>query len=246
MSLLLFFNLVISILGFVLISIIAIRVFRAWLKYREEALIHLTLIFCYIALLVVLYEVALFLNQGITLGKGELALISVFYCIFYLEFAFFYLSLFPNRSNIFEKYIPVIMSISITLNAIIVLLNETKVIDLAILLTSIVVFLGLYLVFQSYRRFKNTEKYFGENEDHCDRNFTINVKNILIFIFVLFFFDGLGFIGLFAMNIVVDDIVLTISIIVIFFSTILTFILSYILHNKAKGCDITLIFNTLS
>ena len=246
MSILQFVNLAVCLFGSLLISIITYRVFHAWLKYKEEALIHLTLIFGYSSSLIILLGLLIFLNQNILLGKEEIAFIGVFYSIFYLEFAFFYLSLFANRSNVLEKYIPVIMSLSIAIDATIVILNNTDLINLAILLTSIVIFLGLYLVFQTYRRFKSTENYFHGEKDSCEKDFVIKIKTILLYVFILFFVDGLGFISLFSLNIIVDDLILIIPMTVVAFSTIITYILSNKMKDITKSCDITHIFNTLS
>lgn len=246
MNILQFANLAISLFGSLVVSIIFYRVFRAWLKYGEEALIHLTLIFGYLSVLIILYGIVIFLNQNINLGKREIAFIGVFYSIFYLEFAFFYLSLFANRSNVLEKYIPIIMSLSIAIDATIVILNNEDLINLAILLTSVVIFSGLYLVFQTYRRFKRTENYFYKEKDFCEKDFVIKIKTILFYVFILFFVDGIGFLSFFSMNIIFDDIILMISMTVVAFSTVITYILSNKVNNITKGCDITHFFNTLS
>ncbi|MFW9997483.1 MAG: hypothetical protein ACFFD4_35915, partial [Candidatus Odinarchaeota archaeon] len=180
-----------------------------------------------------------------TMNLSDLFFLGIFYDLFYLELSFIYLTLFPNTRRIVDKYLPFVIAGAMIMNAVAGTARAEIYHLTGTALHIIVISIGLYLIFQAYLNLKINENYFKGKE----RNWIAYIEKAILFAFVTFLVDGIGFLAwhyLATNNMVINEFA-------ILFFTAMTVIFTtagYLIMNKAgkkaSGCDLLLILNTIS
>ncbi|MFX0066267.1 MAG: hypothetical protein ACFFC7_29235 [Candidatus Hermodarchaeota archaeon] len=242
--------LIISIIIFLAASIIVFRIgwrlLRVWRILREEALLHLTLMVFYgVGMIVGLAILTFFFPtfpQPVAYRDFVLTF-GVFYDLFYLEFALFYLALFSNSRRFIEKYIPVIMVGAITLNLVILFIPSENLFLITLFLHSLAIIVGISLIVGLYLRIKANEQYFSREEE---QEFIQLIKKVVLGIFIVSVPDGVGFLGATFFPFVITEYGILFVAIVVFGIAIIAYYLSNLVARKGKNCDFSHFFNTIS
>ncbi|MFW9853418.1 MAG: hypothetical protein ACFFFG_00060 [Candidatus Thorarchaeota archaeon] len=126
-EILFFISSLISILAFGALSLYsALRFFRVWRLFREEALFHLfTLSIGLVAYFLIIGGLILWYDPTSSLVI-IVRLINPIYSFLCLEMSLFYLSAFANRRIILEKYIPWTYGITLGLAVALTLISENN------------------------------------------------------------------------------------------------------------------------
>ncbi|MFX1252533.1 MAG: hypothetical protein ACFFCZ_13085 [Promethearchaeota archaeon] len=219
---------------------------RVWRILREEALLHLTLMIFYSVGLMVGLAILTFLFPTFpqpVVYKDFVLTFGVFYDLFYLEFAFFYLALFSNSRRFIEKYIPVIMIGAVTLNLVIPFIYSENLFLITLFLHSLAILVGLSLIVGLYLRIKANEKYFSREDE---QEFIQLIKKVILGIFIVSVPDGVGFLGATFFPIVITEYGVLFVAIVVLGIAIIAYYLSNLVARKGKNCDFSHFFNTIS
>ncbi|MFW9906453.1 MAG: hypothetical protein ACFFFH_19215 [Candidatus Thorarchaeota archaeon] len=230
-------------IGSIFVFLIAYDLLKTWLKVREEALLHLTLFTTYSGLILFIYNILFLLEVPSVITHNQLAVLGSFYNLFYLELAFFYLTLFSNRRNLLEKYFIVIISIAFITNIILAILGFQELILIVFIFQAITIVLGLYFIIQLYLRIKSSKKY-------CKSSETIEFielveKRSLLAVLVLLI-DGTQYLSMWLIDFYISELYYFIGSIVGLGLFIIIYYLVIQLKTKAKSCEITEIINILS
>ncbi len=225
------------------IFLIAFKLFKFWLKIREEVIIHLSFLIAYLGLIFFSFCVIGLLEIPLTIETSQLSFMGVLYSGFYLEIAFFYLALFSNRHNILEKYLVVIISTAIFSNIVLNVLGTEELISLSFFLCAVSVFLGFYFVFQLYLRVKSSKKFFTTPES---LKFIEYGEKLSLFAFLFLVSDGLSFLSLWLLTFTLSELFYFVGSIIVLFTFWGIYYLADLLRVKGQNCDITEIINILS
>ena len=230
-------------IGAIFVFLITTDLFKVWLKVREEALMHLTLFTAYSGLLLLLYNLIFVLNVPFTFKHDQLAFLGGFYSLFYLECAFFYLTLFSNRRNLLEKYFIVIISTALILNIIFAVLGFQELIQIVFIFQSITIILGLYFIAQLNFRFRSSLQ-FSKTPEAIEFIKFVEKRSLLAFLILII--DSIQFLSMWVIDFYVSEMYYFIA----SFMGLLLFIAVYYmvkqLESKAEACEITEIMNILS
>ncbi|MFX0016734.1 MAG: hypothetical protein ACFFB2_18890 [Promethearchaeota archaeon] len=230
-------------IGSIFVFLIAYDLLKTWLKVREEALMHLTLFTTYSGLLLLIYDIIFVLEVPFIFTHNQLAFLGSFYNLFYLELAFFYLTLFSNRRNLLEKYFIVIISTALISNIILAVLDFQELILIVFTFQAITISIGQYFVIQLYLRIKSSKQFCKSPETF--EFIELVEKRSLLAVFILLI-DGLQFLSMWLIDFYVSELYYFIA----SFIGLLFFIIIYYiviqLKTKAKDCEITEIINLLS
>ncbi|MFX1284798.1 MAG: hypothetical protein ACFFB5_14150 [Promethearchaeota archaeon] len=176
-----------------IILLISTRKFiQFWFETREESFLHLMLITVYPAFLLGIMASYYIILTIITPGediKIPTLLGSAFTYGFFLEFSFFYLSLFNNSRRYFEKYIPVLFGFTLLLSILEIIINEElysiDLLDNTLFLVSLIMM--VYLCVRIYGNLRQNKQFFDDQEKEF---IDLLEKITLIFLFISIF-DGL-------------------------------------------------------
>ncbi|MHA1972440.1 MAG: hypothetical protein ACTSW1_05595 [Candidatus Hodarchaeales archaeon] len=104
---------VIALAGFVIIAFIsAIKFLSFYFKYREESLFHLVMISLGMVVYFVILDSMLVYNDLQLIDFIIKHFVTIVFTLLCLELSLFYLTIFSNRKNLWEKYIPFLYGIS--------------------------------------------------------------------------------------------------------------------------------------
>jgi hypothetical protein len=236
----------IALIGFVIVIRLGWRVLRFWRQVREEALLHVSLMFFYtgalIIMLIILAASVFWISPRHILYSDFVFTFGAFYDFFYLEFSLFYLALFSNSRRFIEKYIPLLIGGALTLNLVLPFVPSDNLNVLTLVLHGIAILAGLSLFLQLYIRIKSNEVYFSPEE----REFIRLIKQIVFGLFAVSLPDGLGFLMLSFVSIEVTEGFYLLFAIIITVSSTVVFYLFNLLAKKGKKVDFAHFFNTLS
>ncbi len=230
-------------IGSIFVFLIAFDLFKTWLKVREEALMHLTLFTIYSGLILLIYNIIFLLEVPFVVTHNQLAFLGSFYNLFYLELAFFYLTLFSNHRNLLEKYFIVIISTALITTIILVILGFQELIAIVFTFQAITIALGLYFIIKLYLRIKSSKQYCKSSETFKFIEFV--EKRSLLAVLVLLI-DGSQYLSMWLINYYISELYYFIASIVGLVFFIIIYYLVIQLRTKAKGCEITEIINLLS
>ncbi|MFX0086584.1 MAG: hypothetical protein ACFFAU_13015 [Candidatus Hodarchaeota archaeon] len=243
MSLLSIISFCILMIGSIFVFLIAFDLLKTWLKIREEALMHLTLFTTYSGLILLIYNILFLSEVPFVVTHNQLAVLGSFYNLFYLELAFFYLTLFSNRRNLLEKYFIVIISTALITNIILAILGFQELILIVFTFQAITIALGLYFIIQLYLRIKSS-KLFCKSSETLEFIELVEKRSLLAVLILLI--DGLQFMSMWLIDFYVSEAYYFIASL---FGLLLFIIIYYLviqLKTKAKDCEITEIINLLS
>jgi len=230
-------------IGSIFVFSIAFDLLKTWLKVREEALMHLTLFITYSGLILFIYNIIFVLEVPFTLTHNQLAFLGSFYNLFYLELAFFYLTLFSNHRNLLEKYFIVIISTALISNIILAILSLQELIQIVFAFQAITIILGLYFIIQLSLRIKSS-KQFCKSPKILEFIEFVEKRSLLAVLILLI--DGLQFLSMWLIDFYISEpYYLIASLIGLLFFIIIYYIANQ-LKTKAKDCEITEIINLLS
>ena len=222
---------------------VAYQLLIMWIQVREEALFHLMLFWFYFGIILMIINFLLAFKVPLALSLRDRAWLGVFYGGFYLELAFFYLSLFSNRRNLLEKYLIVFMTAVILINVWIGWQNDPALLKWGALINTLTILLGLYLLFQFYQRIR-TSKQFATTPSL--QEFLNSTQRLLLGAYVLLVLDGGGFLLWWFVEITVTEELYFFIASTAFFSLLVFFYYIQQLKRKIEQCDITEILNILS
>ncbi|MHA2364899.1 MAG: hypothetical protein ACXAC7_13165 [Candidatus Hodarchaeales archaeon] len=227
--------------------LLAWRILNVRRNVKEDFIFHLvflSIVFGFIAFGFII--VLIVVNPNDPIDLSSLFILGIFYDLFYLELSFFYLSLFPNSSRFFEKYLPFFIGGVTFLNAIIGTSNVDYYFIIGWIFHVIVIGTGLFLLFETYRNLKKGKQFIQKKEEIVLISY---LEKIVLLIIIVLIFDGLGFLFwhfLAVNNHVISDVEWAFYSIIFLLITIGIFQLVMSIGDKTKNCDISFILNNVS
>ena len=169
------------------------KAFKTWRTIRDELLLHLTIYFSALALLIILFAVY-FAPQSFNLQiDTNVAVISMglFYDLFYLELSIIYLTIFTNSRTIFESYAPFIIGVSTVVNIFTGVSTSFKDrLFLIIFFHGIIIIIGISLLVLGVRHLKRSKEYIKAEEEVILNDYLIKMFSFLP---IVLLFDAVGF-----------------------------------------------------
>lgn len=247
MSPIIFLSLVALVICSAVLGYTGYRVLRAWQKYREEVLVHVTFLTWAMALIIIVFGGIVVTNPlpG-QLNRQALFVMGVVYDLFYLELSFIYLTLFSNSRAFYEKYIPILLGSAIILNVIAGTTTDESYIQIGFFFHFFIISLGLFMIAKSVWRFRRSEAYITNEKEKL---FIKHLEKFLAVLLLLLLFDGSGFL---LWHLFVDAGHIFTEVEWLVYSTaglvlsLLFLWLAMDVGKKFEGCDLTLIMNNLS
>ena len=225
-TLIIFLEIIFSSLGFFLQGY---KAFKTWKTLRDELLLHLTIYFSALAILIIVFTVYIapqFFNIHIDTNVAVISM-GLFYDLFYLELSIIYLTIFTNSRTIFESYAPFIIGVSTVVNIYTGITTSFR--DrfyLIIIFHGIIIVIGICLLLLGVRHLKRSREYIMTNDEKEFNEYLIKLFSILPIVLI---FDALGFLLYEAfpsyvqnlnelLFLMVGTILLTVTILVLYFS----------------------------
>ncbi len=230
-----------------ILFLLAYQTLATWKKYREEILLHLSLIFIFFASAIIgLMLIYILSGTSIEILEQNLFLIGFIYDLFYLEVSLFYISLFPNSHHFLEKYFPFIIGLMAVSNLFYSLLNPLDYFFVTLGAHFIVFLLGWVLIFQTYRKLKKSINYIQIQQEKDLIKF---LEKTLLVVFLAFICDGIGFIlwqvQILNLNKIMESDIIFMSS-VFFLVVIIGYFIIRKIEKKARGIDFIALLNTIS
>lgn len=231
---------------------IGLKVFSSWKKYRDTTLLHLTLIFFYIVLITIVFTSIIILINFVDnlLQPKLLYTLAIFYDLFYLEIALFYLATFPNSSGLHEKYLPIIISMSMIINIILIFSLQEIYFLLSFVFHASVVIIGIYLLVKAILKLNLSKNYFKKAEEKELIEYLISICKIVVMFLVA---DAVGFYIWLYLALFTPITVTWIDVIILIPTSVLGFLIIGFIFNrlkifakKAEKIDIVHFLNTIS
>lgn len=170
------------------------KALNMWRKLRDELLLHLSIYFIALALLIILFAVYMapqFFNVTINTNAAVVSM-GLFYDLFYLELSIIYLTIFTNSRTIFESYAPFIIGVSTVVNIYTGISTSFKDRFLYIIVfNGIIIIIGISLLILGIKHLKKSRDFIKDSNETVFNEYLIKIFSFLP---VVLFFDFLGFI----------------------------------------------------
>ncbi len=223
------------------------RLILFWFETREESFLHLMLITVYPAFLLGIiasyYIILTIISPGEDI-KIPTLLGSAFTYGFFLEFSFFYLSLFNNSRQYFEKYLPVLFGFTLLLSILNIIINEElysiDLLDNTLFLIALIMM--AYLCVRIYGNLRHNKQFF----DNQEKEFIGLLEKItLIFLFMLIL-DGLVHAIMSIQIMYFNEVYMIIAIISMSLLGLIFLYCKNLVEERAKRIDWIAFFNNIS
>ena len=169
------------------------KAFKMWRAIRDELLLHLTIYFIALSILIIVFMVYMGPQLFNVQIDTNLAVVSMglFYDLFYLELSIIYLTIFTNSRTIFESYAPFIIGVSTVVNiytGISTTFNNR--IYFIIFFHGLIIIIGISLLVLGVKHLKRSREYIKLNDEIIFNDYLIKIFSMLP---ILLIFDALGF-----------------------------------------------------
>ena len=245
-TIIIFLEIIFSTLVFL---VLAVQTFRGWQSFREEVLLHSTVFFIALAVIVLVFSIYVYPNIfELTIDVNMMIIVmGLLYDLFYLEISIIYLSIFSNSRTIFESYAPFIIG-AVTVINIFSEISDVFINNLYFVLFfhAIVITIGITLILLGVRHLSNSKKYINNDKELAFIQYIVNIGK---YVPILLIMDGLGFLFFetnaeYLLNI--SEMVFLIEYTLITIFSILIYLLAHSIAKKAKELNLPKFMNTIS
>ena len=169
------------------------KAFKMWRAIRDELLLHLTIYFIALSILIIVFMVYMGPQLFNVQIDTNLAVVSMglFYDLFYLELSIIYLTIFTNSRTIFESYAPFIIGVSTVVNIFTGVSTSFK--DrffLIIIFHGLIIIIGISLLILGIKHLKKSREFIKKNDETVFNEYLIKMFSFLP---ITLLFDALGF-----------------------------------------------------